>query len=254
MNTTTSTPKDDDRQTPQELERDADRARGDLDRTLEALEERISPSALADRTMRLLRENGGEFGHNLATQVRDHPLPAILAGIGIAWLFVESGPKPHRADHSADAHARGAAGGGLSSVTTATRSAAAQAADATRDAVTQAANATRSAAGHAADSTRQMMHDAAVASRSVSTGYSHLSREHPLALAALAVAAGAVLGALLPATEVEEELLGESQTIASLRGEAQRRWQQVKSTASDIAEETVAQSESLLTGGAHRHS
>ena len=45
----------------EQLERAADRIRADLDRTLDALERKVSPSQLLDRSLTYLREHGGEM-------------------------------------------------------------------------------------------------------------------------------------------------------------------------------------------------
>ncbi len=46
---------------PEQLERAAERLRADLDRTLDALERKLSPSQLLDRSLAYLREHGGDM-------------------------------------------------------------------------------------------------------------------------------------------------------------------------------------------------
>lgn len=70
------------------LERDIEQARAGLEQTLAALERRLSPGALADHAARIVRENGEDLGRDLATRIRNHPVPAVLVGVGIAWLLM----------------------------------------------------------------------------------------------------------------------------------------------------------------------
>lgn len=87
-----------DHRTPDEIERDIDDTRAELDATLDALQERLNPQAAMDQAISYARQNGGLFGRNLMEQVRDNPLPALLAGIGLTWLMTarDSGPSASR--------------------------------------------------------------------------------------------------------------------------------------------------------------
>ena len=38
-----------------------------------------------------MRDNGGDLGRNLGRAVRDNPLPALLTGVGLAWLMAGTG-------------------------------------------------------------------------------------------------------------------------------------------------------------------
>jgi hypothetical protein len=81
----------DDRKSPERLEQEADQARARLERTVGALSDRLSPGELLDQGMRMLRDNSGEFGRNLATQVKQNPMPLVLTAIGLSWLMFGSG-------------------------------------------------------------------------------------------------------------------------------------------------------------------
>src|SRR5690606_7487425 len=79
---------EDSRKDPDELEREIDETRADVQATLQALERKLSPARLFDRTLGRVREGGGEFVHNLTDQVRRNPMPVILTSIGIAWMMM----------------------------------------------------------------------------------------------------------------------------------------------------------------------
>lgn len=75
---------------PDVIERDMERTRARMDRTLEEIQDRLSPGQLLDEGLRYLRNGPQEhlstFGSNLGHAVRDNPLPVALIGIGVAWL------------------------------------------------------------------------------------------------------------------------------------------------------------------------
>jgi hypothetical protein len=71
-----------------ELERDIDRTRDRIEARARLLEERLSPTHLFEQVWDRLRGGGAnEFVTNLGRDVRDHPLPLLLTGVGIAWLM-----------------------------------------------------------------------------------------------------------------------------------------------------------------------
>lgn len=74
-----------------ELEREVDRERSQLSATIDALQAKASMGNIVDEVMRVVRDNGGDMGRNLGRTLRDNPLPALLAGVGVAWLMMGSG-------------------------------------------------------------------------------------------------------------------------------------------------------------------
>ena len=250
---------------PEQLEREADSARHAVEGTLAELEERLSPGQLLDRVMDVVKRHGGEFGDNLLTQVRNNPLPTIIAGVGVAWLMTASKRPPSRAyphfgdnygsdDRSGTADrfssAFESARDTASSTAESAKSAATDAMDATTRAARGTADAAERTAHRAADMTRQTADRVARASRasahSVTDGYSYLYREQPLVLGAIAVAAGAALGALLPSTRSEDSVLGETsdEVKARLQSEAESRVGELR----EAAGETVETVNSNITG------
>ncbi len=78
----------------EQLEREADSARSAVEGTLADLQQRLSPGEMVDRAMDMVKRHGGEFGDNLLTQVRNNPIPTIIAGVGMAWLMAASKRRP----------------------------------------------------------------------------------------------------------------------------------------------------------------
>lgn len=74
--------------TAREIETEAERQRAELNDTLEALRERMTPGEIVDQAMAFARgHGGGEFVQNLGRQVRNSPLPVALVATGLAWLM-----------------------------------------------------------------------------------------------------------------------------------------------------------------------
>ncbi len=69
-----------------EAELKEDRAR--LRDTVEELTERLSPGRLVDDVIGGLGAGPREFAAGLGAQLRDRPMPALLTGLGLAWLIM----------------------------------------------------------------------------------------------------------------------------------------------------------------------
>ena len=75
-----------------EIEREVRAQRADVERTLDALQERLSPGQLVDQAMNYVRQGGGgEFFRNLGDSVKQNPMPIALIGVGVAWMMASSG-------------------------------------------------------------------------------------------------------------------------------------------------------------------
>lgn len=74
-------------ESPEQLEQQIARTRAEIDVTLDAIQEKLSPGRLLDQVMDYTKENGGAFAGNLGRSVRDNPVPVALLGIGLGWLM-----------------------------------------------------------------------------------------------------------------------------------------------------------------------
>jgi len=83
-------PRSDEGRSAEHLERTADRIREDLDRTLDALERRLAPGQLLDRSLAYLREHGGDMASAVGDSVRRNPVPILLTVAGLGWLVVST--------------------------------------------------------------------------------------------------------------------------------------------------------------------
>ena len=63
------------------LEREAESRRANVDATLDALQQKLSPGQMVDEAMNWFRQgDGAEFTRNFGRSVRDNPVPLALIG------------------------------------------------------------------------------------------------------------------------------------------------------------------------------
>jgi ElaB/YqjD/DUF883 family membrane-anchored ribosome-binding protein len=219
---------------PQVIEREIDATRADMRATLEALERRFSFDRLVDMTVGRIRARGGEFAGNLTDAATQNPMPLLLTSIGLGWMMLMSrrgsrGNAQSYSDRWSDD--RGGTigermGEGIDTVRERAGRAADQvqgAMDSTRETLKQAADSTRETWRQAAGSSRETIEQTAESVRSGATRAFEVTREQagmarermdrllheqPLMLGALGLAAGAIIGALLPTSEHEDRALG----------------------------------------------
>lgn len=257
---------------PEEIERDVEATRSELDRTVEALKEKITPGQIVDELMGSLRGgSGGEMLSNLQTQVRDNPLPVALIGAGVAWLMFGKGPSAQRTTVSAGYDPALGAGyefedggsgsgrfgvrdkvagaassvadkarGGVASVGSAASSAKSSVTDAAHRAVDGARGAGAKVSEKASGAASTLRNQATAAGQSVKRTYANTLEQDPLIIAGLGLLVGAALGAAFPATAAERRHIGPMRDKVVQRGRelAGERLQDAKSVA-NAALETV---------------
>jgi len=202
MNTTTPRP-DADRD-PEQLERTADQIRADLDRTLDALERKLSPSEWLDRSLAYLRDHSGEWSRSVGEAVQRNPVPIVLAVAGIGWLVASSFRRRNGLDDDTF---------GDESPYANPSPRRARFYDGVGNRFARAADATR-------ERTRRTRYQVA----------STIERQ-PILLGSLAVAVGALLGALLPATQYEDKVVGQirDRAVEHAKKMGERQYQNLRS-------------------------
>lgn len=241
-----------------EIEQDVERSRARLSGTLDELRERLSPGQLFEQVMDYAKGSGGrEFLGNLGSSVRDNPLPVLLIGAGIGWMMLGGGHDRPSRDRGWDEDEHDYAGGKLgqagSSWVAQGRDAAASAGSAIGDLAGQArdtaseaasrvgewASEASDAASGAAARVRSGLNSTASAAagsaRQARQGLGWLTQEQPLLLGAAGLALGALLGSILPSSEAEDRLLGET------RDQALRAGGEALSAAGEEAKERLAE-------------
>jgi ElaB/YqjD/DUF883 family membrane-anchored ribosome-binding protein len=233
---------------PARLERDIDRTRASLGRTVDALERRLSPGELVDQALGMAREHGGEFATNLGRSVRNNPMPVILTGVGLAWMMASSN-EPRAPVHrsagyggyqdwtSENAGEPGSESGGrlergVSSAKSALGSMGEKASRA-KDSLKHSVGSLGDSASGAVSGTGERVR---MQSQRLRSNFETLMEEQPLIVGAIGIAIGAALGAAFPRTESEDRLLGETRDSAmrAAKEKAAQAYEDVKDTAADV--------------------
>lgn len=198
---------------PEELERAADRIRADLDRTLDALERKLSPSQLLDRSLAYVREHGGDMVYAVGDSVRRNPVPIMLTVAGLGWLIVSLTRRREPIDVTIGDEYPGDD-------------------DVDGDDISALDDEPEYADLRA---TRSRFYDRVEAARAQTrrAQYRMVSaiEERPLLFGGLAVAIGALIAAVLPATEYEDKVVGELRDRAVERAKqmGERQYQNLRS-------------------------
>lgn len=76
--------------TPEQIEREIERTRAEMTRTVAELEGRLSPGALMDYTTSYLKDSarGQAMVDGLAGSIARNPLPLAIMAFGAAWLIL----------------------------------------------------------------------------------------------------------------------------------------------------------------------
>jgi hypothetical protein len=209
---------------PAQIERDAGQIREDLGRTLDALERKFSPGQLLDRSLGYLRDHGGDLTHTIGDTVKRNPVPLLLTAAGVAWLVastIRSRRDPYD-DLDLDLDDEGMddyemAEDDLESGTL--RSKVKDRVRATRERLRASRAAAANRASEAMNLTRER-------TAQVRGRVSSIVEEQPLVFGAIAVAIGALIGAALPSTDVENRTVGQvrDRTLEKARQAGQRQY------------------------------
>lgn len=236
--------------TSAELEREVEDARGQIDRTVDALKDKMQPRELFDEATRMM---GGASNKALTTavqQLRENPVPIALIGLGIAWLAISqtrrdptlggaypNGYYPTYEGYDEDESIREKV------------KAKAEAAKAKLSNAAHTAKSKLSAVGHTAgdgvSEARGRVAQLAGEARVKANEYGSMAKHRfddaletePLVIGAIGLAVGAAIGASLPSTPVERRYIGPARhkaadaaktQIDSLKDVAGRAYSQVK--------------------------
>lgn len=210
---------------PKEIEQEIRQTRSQMDSTLDAIQQRLSPGYLMDEAFRYLRYGGGnEFVHNFNESVKRNPVPMTLMGVSLAWLMMsgrEGRYAPDRAEGSHLGERLSGMAGRLGSAASAGREKLAGA----RESISGVGGSMGERAGQAGDTLREQASHLRLSARERASrlsdrarygaerargGFDTMLREQPLLLGALGIAVGAALGALMPPTRREDEFMGEA--------------------------------------------
>lgn len=265
------------------IEADIRNTRAELDHTIDALRDALTPGQIVDQLMPHFREGTVDMSRNFARSVRDNPVPFALMATSLAWLMMSRGRRhdedwtryesdrttglaaeeydflaQHDHVHSSLSNVKQAAGETLEAfnerlyqakaAALGVRQEVAEDLAAFRHRVDQAfvevsakassarrrlmAQGARLKAG-----AKNLVHNVEAKGEQAIEKGQHYYEEHPLVVGALGIAAGALIGSLLPSTRIEDRYLGEAGH--SLRHRAADAAHAAKDAARDTAKRVV---------------
>lgn len=201
---------------PQEIEAEINHTRAELSETLDAISHKLSPGELVDQALGYLR-GPNEFVGNLSDSVKRNPIPVALVGIGLSWLMISGreGSMPSTGSESESAGHGLGLGERVSGV---------------KERVKSGTQQMRAQVGEMSE---RLHERSARAQESVRD----LWNEQPLVVGMLGLALGALVGAVLPSSRKEDELMG-------------RQHDDLVRTAAEVSEEQLH--EAQAAEAAHR--
>lgn len=250
-----------------QIERETEATRARVSDLLEELRERISPGVIVDQVLGYTEDGAGkEFVQTLGDQARRNPLACAIIGVGVAWLMMSerrmatngsytpsevagTGDGMLKAAGNAVEAVSGAFDKASSVATTVSENASAGYAatsEATRHFADQVKSKVVSIEEKAMDMARHGRERIANAGMAAGTRSWDLLTDQPLVTAGIGLAVGAALGAMLPSTETEDELLGSysdeiKEQAQEVAGEQLEKIKSVAGQAATVAKEGVEQ-------------
>lgn len=246
--------------TPEDIENEIMRTRAEMSNTLDEIERRLSPGQIMDEVLSYLKTGPSEFGTNLATSVKHNPMPSMLVAVGLGWLMM-SGKSNNSSNNisysmTSDSMSTGASSSQAdlisgkahelgSRVNTAAhqsmdklRQTATGVRDQASDLIHSAGDATQRVSATLREKGNQLSYMARDKASRATESYNSLIKEQPLVLGALGIAIGALIGASLPRTRSEDQLLGETsdQVIGKIKEASQEQLSKVQTVAKRVAE------------------
>lgn len=232
--------KDDAARASDDLERQADQIRADMDRTLDALERKFSPEQLIDRSLTYFREHGGELRQTLGATMRNSPIPIVLTLAGVTWLVASSYNKRQPPGQDLQSRfARSNVGQKLQARAATARERMQSAASSARQRFSRSESSEefgdygsegQSSGGRFSGAMYSARDNARSRARQAQERLYTMIDEQPLVLGALAVAVGAIIGTAIPSTRYENRVLGSARdrTMTKAQRFGEQQYEQLR--------------------------
>jgi ElaB/YqjD/DUF883 family membrane-anchored ribosome-binding protein len=215
-----------------EIRRDIAETQREMSYTIDEIQYRLSPAHLKDQAKESVRRAGLRTSRTVVERVRANPIGAAMVGVGL-WMLMRDGddrvneyeiefePRFDEYEYGAgrlsgsersDFYTTSAYSGRGRAAEMKDR--ASEAVDSAKEKISETADDVREGASHLAAEARQKAMDLKRRTRYGTHNLAMQSREmmmdSPLIAGVAAIALGAVIGAMLPETERENELFGEA--------------------------------------------
>jgi ElaB/YqjD/DUF883 family membrane-anchored ribosome-binding protein len=277
-----------------QIRAEIEQTRGDLSETIDAIQDRLNPQTLVEQAKESVRETATGVveqaketvrdatigraeqmvsdvgatargtGSSMMETIRQNPVPAALAAVGIGWLWMnrskgtsggngayrshdQTSYQPSRAyattspsygytGSSYQTVRRGNAGGGLDAAQDAMRGTVNQ----VQDKASQLADQAQSSAGQLADQAQSgvstLVEGTQQQAQRAQGQLQQMLQETPLAVGGIALALGAAVGLAIPETPPENQLMGEARDTLMQRAQstAQDTMQKVQDVAQKV--------------------
>lgn len=261
-----------------------EQTRSEMSTTINAIQEKLSPANLAEQAKDTVRDatigkaqnfmndatdtareavsnagdtalsavnNAGDTARSAGTSligtIRQNPIPAALAGLGLGWLIMKSRQSSGSSQNTfyssnsgydyrynpGSSSNSGSSNGGLSQVQNTVGDAASRVQDRAGQMTDQVQDKAGQLAGQVSSTASDLGEQAQGAAQQVSGTFSQTLQENPLVLAAGVFAAGLAAGMAIPETERENQLMGSARETLG-----QKAQQAVQDTAQKV--QTVA--------------
>ena len=181
---------------------------GKVERVMEKVNEKISN--VTEPAMEMMGRAGEklkETGSTLTNTVRQNPIPLALVGIGVGWFIVN---RVRNADGRSRSYGDGRSRSYGSEREMGYGMATPRYAQSNRSAFSQVRNTANGLMSGTTETVSNLSHQAKEGAVRAGRGLQRMVSENPLAGVAVAVAAGAAVGLVLPSTRVEHEYMGEA--------------------------------------------
>jgi ElaB/YqjD/DUF883 family membrane-anchored ribosome-binding protein len=231
-----------------EIEREVEDARGRVDRTVEALKDKMQPKELFDEATKIMGGTSNKVLTTAVEQLRENPIPIALIGLGVAWLAISQTRRGASSEYPAGYYPTyegyDEEEGLRAKVRAKADAAKAKLAETAEQAKARLASA-RAQAGEGVAGARGKASEYAHVAQEKAGEYSRYARERfdqtldhePLVIGAIGLAVGAAIGAALPASQTERRYFGPARSKAAdaakaslgqVKDVAQRAYDQVK--------------------------
>lgn len=182
-----------------QVEREVETTRGNLDRTVEALKRKMTPDELIGEARHALGGAGEKLLEKVIQQARENPLPLAVTGLGLAWLLTSSAK-----DGKVVGEGRSFAASDSSSLKDKVGDLAGRAGE-VADSLQDKAQAAVQSAG---DAGQDAVAKAGRYAGSMQQAIGQVIDKEPLVIGALGLFVGLAIGASLPASSLENDVVG----------------------------------------------
>ncbi|MBA2114654.1 DUF3618 domain-containing protein [Bremerella alba] len=253
----------------EEIKRQVDHTRAEMDSTIDALIDRLDPAAVLSKTIHGFLGGGSkaagksarvagkagnslaDMGENLLEKAKDNPVPTAMIALGAAWLMMgnddddDDNPlddlesDPTMAEHATSSGRSTSAeiGHGVKSAASSVKHGAQDAYSATGQKAEDLAHAAQRAGKTSYRKARKGV-------RKSKQGYDIAMLKAPLAVGGIALGLGLLCGVLIPETEAEDEWMGSTrddllETGKETAREVRDRGMEAVAAAADAASESL---------------